>query len=512
MNNTVKWFVGFMFLSVVGMVGYKVLQPRMMEQELIDSSNGVKIKATIKIAIDSWIGYFPLCSKPMKSRMRSRGYNLVCIDDNADLEGRMQKLKDKEIQFAVATVDSYISLGKKYDFPATIVSVIDESKGGDALIAHKDKIKSIDELKKRKDYKIAFTPNSPSEHLLRGVAEHFSVEHLKNSKLWRVETSGSEKAWDLLLSNSVDAAVLWEPDVSRALQNSYYVKILGTEDTKKMIVDVLLVERSFNKENAEVVEILLENYYRTLKQYRLAEVELIKDVKDATDLSNEAIKNMLNGVAWVNLHDNATQWMGVVRNSYRADGLVDTIESTLEILKANKVMKSNPIPNQDPLVLMNTSVVENLYRQGLKDELSEEAKDGESFKALTVSQWGALREIGTLKVEPISFQSGTAMLDEEGKEELKKIAKNLSHYPNFRVVSKGHTGLNGDEEANYALSEMRANAVMQYLVGELGVHKNRIKAKGFGSSQPLPRLDMESEREYKYRLPRVELYLLKEVF
>lgn len=501
-----------MFVAIVSMVGYKVIKPKLDERELVESSSGVKIKATINIAVDSWIGYFPLCSKPMKSRMRSMGYNLVCTDDKADLDSRIKNLKEKNIQMAVATVDSYLSLGKKYDFPATIIAVIDESKGGDALIAHKDKIKSVDTLKKEKNYKIAFTPSSPSEHLLRGISEHFSVDYLRDSKKWRVETDGSEAALKQLVEGKVDAAVLWEPDVSKALENDNFIKILGTEDTKKLIVDVLLVERSFSKENSEAVDILLANYYRTLKNYTSNEAELVRDVMEETRQGEEAVKNMLKGVAWVNLHDNATQWLGIARGSYRSDGLIDTIESTIDILKANKVISSNPLPHQDPLVIMNTSLVENLYAQGMKDMDESEEVVQEEFRELTVSQWGALREVGTLKVQPITFQSGTDILDDEGKEELKKAAKNLAHYPNFRIIAKGHSGLNGDEEENYKLSEQRAKAVAGYLTSELALHKNRIKAKGLGSSQPLPRLDMESEREYKYRLPRVELYLLKEVF
>jgi predicted RNA-binding protein Jag len=59
---------------------------------------------------------------------------------------------------------------------------------------------------------------------------------------------------------------------------------------------------------------------------------------------------------------------------------------------------------------MNTSFVENLFNQGMTDQTEKTADNNsvtKDFKELTVSQWGALREVGTLKVQPITFQSGT---------------------------------------------------------------------------------------------------------
>ena len=63
--------------------------------------------------------------------------------------------RDEELEFAVATVDSYILNGSPLNYPGTIVAVIDESKGGDAIVAWKDRLSSLDALKANTDYKIA---------------------------------------------------------------------------------------------------------------------------------------------------------------------------------------------------------------------------------------------------------------------------------------------------------------------------------------------------------------------
>ena len=129
---------------------------------------------------------------------------------------------------------------------------------------------------------------------------------------------------------------------------------------------------------------------------------------------------------------------------------------------------------------------------------------------LTDGAWGALKDVGTLKVLPVVFQSGTAELSQEGKLELDRAMETLAHYPNFRVVIKGHTGVRGNAEENKRLSEERAESVARYLNVTYNVDRNRLRVVGFGGEKPLPRQTGEGDRAYGYRLPRVELSLVSE--
>jgi len=85
-------------------------------------------------------------------------------------------LKKGEVDFAVCTIDAYILNGKGAGYPGTIISVIDESKGGDAIVAWKKKVPSIQKLTTMTGYRIAFTPASPSEHLLKAIAVDFDID------------------------------------------------------------------------------------------------------------------------------------------------------------------------------------------------------------------------------------------------------------------------------------------------------------------------------------------------
>jgi len=514
MNVHAKSAIAILAIGLAGMLAFKYGWPLVQERLQRETSDARDTKARMIVGVDNWIGYFLLCSAEMKKRMRAGGYLLQCEDDKADYAGRMQRLKNGELQFAVATIDSYILNGAAKAFPGTIVAVIDESKGGDAIVAWKDRFATLEDLKKKTPMKIAFTPNSPSEHLLKAMAVHFDVAALRHMQgPWRLEANGSPDALEKLLARKSDAAVLWEPDVTRALANPGITKLLGSEDTNKLIVDVLLVNRKFSQEKPEAVTNLLMEYFQVAKAYRENAQRLEQDIVDATRIPSDKVKTLLNGVAWVGLSDNVQSWIGTGPG---ADGLADAIQSTVNILVDSGDFKSNPIPDEDPYRIINRQFLSSIYVKTVTGSVPADAGAAQSlgrqFKPLSEQAWSSLREIGTLKTLPVVFQSGTAELGLEGKQELDKAMENLRHYPNFRVVVKGHTGLRGNPEENRKLSQERAESVARYLQVTYNVDLNRLRVVGYGSEKPLPQFPGESERAYAYRLPRVELSLVAEVF
>lgn len=520
MNAHFKAFLTLVFFGIVALIGAKFILPMLDESKQVDTSDAKETKGSITIGMDNWAGYIPLCSSEMKSRMRRSGYILNCQNDNADYPARMKSLKKNKIQFAVATVDSYILSAAEFGFPGTIISVIDESKGGDAIVSWENKIKTIDDMKNKADLKIAYTPSSPSEHLLKAVGYHFDVPTLMGvNNNWRDERDGSEESLKALLDNKVDAAVIWEPDVSKALEKKGIVKLLGTEDTNKLIVDILLVNREFSNNDPDAVNSLLTNYFKTLKHYRQNSEELIKEIASQSDLSKSKAKKLMQGISWASLTDNAAQWFGISSSyaSNTTEDLIDTIESTIEILIDSGDFSSNPISDGNPYRITNSSFIANLFEKSMSSGFGSKDTSNDNkpvlekeFSALSAGAWEQLKEIGTLRVRPIAFQSGTSYLSLEGKAEVDKAVRQLKHYPNFRVVIKGHTGLRGDSEANKQLSQERAESVARYIEITYSVDIDRLRAVGFGANKPLAKKQGESNRAYNYRLPRVELNLVAE--
>ncbi len=518
-----KRIIGFLLLLLIGLlllIAGKFLLAYMEDKNQRSTSDASLTKGRVRIAMDSWIGYFPLCSRDMKEQMHRDGWLLECVDDKGDYQGRMAALDKGEYDFAVATVDSYLLNGKAYDYPAAIVAVLDESKGGDAIVARKERLANLDAIRQGSNIKVAFTPASPSHFLLKAAADHFDLPALLPvADNLRLETEGSGKAYAKLLAGTTDIAVLWEPDVSRALAEHGIVKLLGTEETERLIVDILLANRKLMQRQPELISLLLGNYFKVLKKFRDNPDHLLSEVKKETGLAKDAVRAMLKGVVWMSLIDNCEKWFGIAAPGGKAEEhITRTIDSTVEILINSGDFSQSPVPGNDSYRLIKRSFLEEEYAQGISGFTRPRTGFGGTdhntskvvFAPLNSSGWAKLSEVGTLKLKPIIFQHGSAELDMLAGVELDDAAGKISHYPRFRVVVKGHTGTKGDARQNMLLSQQRAKSVAEYLQTTHSFDQNRLHATGFGGTQPLKQLDGESLRSYQRRLLRVELVLVRE--
>ncbi len=93
----------------------------------------------------------------------------------------------------------------------------------------------------------------------------------------------------------------------------------------------------------------------------------------------------------------------------------------------------------------------------------------------------------------IFFETGSAALLPESTLELEKLTELLQNNPSLNIQINGHTDDVGDDKANMSLSEARANAVLQYLVGK-NIATARLRAKGFGESKPITTNDTAESR------------------
>jgi len=118
----------------------------------------------------------------------------------------------------------------------------------------------------------------------------------------------------------------------------------------------------------------------------------------------------------------------------------------------------------------------------------------------------AQRDLSTaMEGKIIEYLSGTATLNQNGKDALKTAARFIKDHPNIVIEVAVHTDNKGNLLANWELSRKRAEACVAYLL-EYGIRPERLIAKGYGDSRPIASNDTEVGRA-KNR--RTELTVVK---
>jgi outer membrane protein OmpA-like peptidoglycan-associated protein len=105
----------------------------------------------------------------------------------------------------------------------------------------------------------------------------------------------------------------------------------------------------------------------------------------------------------------------------------------------------------------------------------------------------------------ILFDTGKSSIKKESEETMEAIKEILMKYPDAKFTVEGHTDSVGSEKNNQALSDSRANAVRDWLVGH-GIDKFRLSATGFGESKPIA---SNKTKEGRAKNRRVEINLSK---
>ncbi|MDX2258411.1 MAG: OmpA family protein [Hyphomicrobiaceae bacterium] len=99
----------------------------------------------------------------------------------------------------------------------------------------------------------------------------------------------------------------------------------------------------------------------------------------------------------------------------------------------------------------------------------------------------------------IQFRFASAALDPSSHATLGRLVEIAETCPQFRIEIEGHTDAEGEENDNQALSERRAQAVVDYLTAA-GLAAGRLKAVGYGETRPVAPNDTSSNRARNRRI------------
>ncbi len=193
------------------------------------ASPGSAAAETVRIAHSTWVGYGPLYVARDKGFFKNHGIDveLIVMEDPKD---RFPAMLADKIDMIASTVDTGILYLKKPDQFKYVVA-IDDSDGGDGIVALKD-VTSIGDLKGKS---VAVSEGSVSEFYLNVLLEKAG---LKESDLKTVNMAAPE-AGAAFVAKKVDAAVTWEPWLSRGKQTDFGHLLVDSSTTPGLITDVV---------------------------------------------------------------------------------------------------------------------------------------------------------------------------------------------------------------------------------------------------------------------------------
>lgn len=452
---------------------------RQAEQRKRGGSESV-YKQTVKLALDGFSGYAVLRSPEFDADLRKQGIRLDLNDDGADYPARLAALQRGDADLAVFTIDALVKASAQADaLPATIVALIDDTVGADAVVAYRDAIPNVDALN-HPDTRFVLTPDSPSETLARVVMSRFQLDRLADDPFVPVKDAAAVVA-RYKQARPVDrlAYVLWEPYVSQIVKNDKTHVVIDSSRFPSAIADVLVASDDFLAKNRETVIQVIQAYFRTNHQFREepARVALVRRDAAATGakLTEAEAQKLVDGIWWKNTRENLAHMGRAGRTALPL--LEDMIASITRVLIDTGAIDRDPTDG-NPNYLYNASIWDDLanFRPGA----NEERLRGTRLPALDDRQWESLSPVGTARAPTLVFARGTDRLTGRSRSLLDELAGTLQA-TRYYVVVRGNASRRGDPEANKRLAADRAKAVEAYLI-EQGVDRDRVRAVGVDPS------------------------------
>jgi NitT/TauT family transport system substrate-binding protein len=478
------FFAGRYFLNNTE-TGKELQEKAKTEQSGSDASgSGVPDENTIGVGVVTWGGYAggQYWNKGFKPNTDSRFFkeNGFKVDFKIldDPTASRNAWKNDEVHLLWATVDALpTEMPGLADYDPVVVFQADWSRGGDAIVVRRG-IGSVSDLRGKQ---IAVAEMSPSHSFLIWL---LSAAGMTVNDVKVVGVPSPIEAADAFKANNVDAAVVWSPFDEECVQKVPGARVLqSTRNASNIIADVFIAKRKWLENNRERVQQLYEGWMKgaaEINRNPAAKQEAAQILADAFDgfTKDDALKAIDN--VRLCTHGDNLNFFGLNRGTYKGvTGEELYSRMTKEYRNAGVLKGSDVVPGWSKAAF--PGIAERSALSG-----NEHAAEGQkSFASISESEAKGKEAVATKRVS-ISFRTGEFLLDDNAKyivdNEMVPIAK---AFANSRIRVEGNTDNVGSAAANIALSKKRAQAVVDYLVKEYNMPRNRFTVVGNGPDKPV---------------------------
>jgi len=386
------------------------------------------------------------------------------------------------------------------ELDARAVVVVDNTQGGDAVIARDPSIRRIEDLVGKRVALLQFTP---SHGMLIHAVENSSLSARQKRRVLDDlvfinidEGTGGVRA--ALEGGNVDAAVLWDPDLSLALSAIQGAHVIySTRVATNLIYDVMVCDKRVldAPANAPGMRGFVKGWMDGVAAAKAnpddAVDALVQTEEFFQQLANregrDFVKGLFSNLVWTGVAENArilgmsggtNHYERVYRDFdriYRAAGaLANPSSPVVNPSDSFDYTYIREIVEADAAAQQAAAQPEFEFTEQERNEIAEEREEEEEDQAVVT------------RPVIVNFTTGSSELNERSKRTINEEMVPLieSHGSAYFEVS-GNTDSTGSRAANARISRERAQAVVDFLVEQWEFPAERFIVVGNGPDKPL---------------------------
>ncbi|MFZ5639658.1 MAG: ABC transporter substrate-binding protein [Bacillota bacterium] len=299
----------------------------------------------IKIGLSPWPGWYPWYLVEEKGFFKKYGVNveLVWFPVYSD---SLQALATGKIDGNSQTLSDTLAPASK-GLPLKAVMVNDNSFGGDGVVA-KPQYKSMADLRGKK----VATELGTVDHLLMVTA--LDKAGMQESDVQYTNMTVND-AGPAFIAGNLDAAVLWEPFLTKAINEGKGKLIFSSADTPGLIPDLLVLNEGVIKERPDDVKKILMAWFDAMEWWQQNPDEALAIMAKKAETPVDEYKTSVSSVKIFTLEDNLKAFTKAESLEY----LGFTGTKTANFLKGKNMLETVP----DVEKILDSSFVEAIARE-----------------------------------------------------------------------------------------------------------------------------------------------------
>lgn len=303
---------------------------------------------TIRILCPTWPGFAPVHAARDLGYFKEEGLevDIKFEDDRANVMAAMAR---GDIEADMRTVGEHQGRPRDENTPGVIIGTIDQSLGGDGIVADA----SINSAADLKGKVVAAELNIPARLILQLKLKEAGLT-LADLQIKDIATADTVAVF---ADPSITAVATYEPYMSQAVKVSgrENAKILySSKDTPGIITDIISVRRDDLAANPEKYRKFLRGIYRAIDYANKEPKKFAELVAPNFNLTGPEVEEILAGGVHYTPYEEAVEYLGPAGGTGKLHGIFDTImQLNLENGAAdNKLVATQQIDN---------SVIQNLF-------------------------------------------------------------------------------------------------------------------------------------------------------